>query len=75
MSAIERLNLRGKLFQGFFGLEVEEHRITTDGRISRYPYPAEFGSRLTHPYLQSDFTDSMLELITEPTRGGDERPF
>lgn len=72
MSAIERLNLRGKLFQGFFGLEVEEHRITTDGRISRYPYPAEFGSRLTHPYLQSDFTDSMLELITEPTRGGRE---
>lgn len=69
---IEDLDLSDQLFQGFFGLEVEEHRVTTDGRISRYPYPMAFGSRRRHPYLRSDFTDSMLELITEPTRGGKE---
>lgn len=69
---IDELGLNEQLFQGFFGLEVEEHRITTDGRLSRYPYPGTFGSRRYHPYLQSDFTDSMLELITEPTRGGKE---
>ncbi|WP_137597293.1 glutamate--cysteine ligase [Paucilactobacillus kaifaensis] len=59
-----------KLFTGLFGVEVEEHRITTDGRLSRYPYPSKYASRKTHPYLQSDFTDSMLELVTEPTKGG-----
>lgn len=59
-----------KLFQGLFGIELEEHRILTDGRLSRYPYPSEYASRKTHPYLQSDFTDSMLELVTEPTKGG-----
>lgn len=72
LQAVKDLDLTEKLFQGFFGLEVEEHRITTDGKISRYPYPTEFGSRRTHPYLQSDFTDSMLELVTEPTKGGRE---
>ncbi|WP_442761043.1 glutamate--cysteine ligase [Paucilactobacillus nenjiangensis] len=69
---IKQLGLTNKLFEGFFGLEQEEHRVTADGRISRYPYPTKFGSRKNHPYLQSDFTDSMLELITEPTKGGRE---
>lgn len=67
---LAQATLAPKLFAGLFGVEVEEHRITTDGRLSRYPYPNAYASRKTHPYLQSDFTDSMLELVTEPTRGG-----
>lgn len=69
---IKELGLTSKLFEGFFGLEQEEHRVMADGRISRYPYPEKFGSRINHPYLQSNFTDSMLELITEPTKGSRE---
>lgn len=49
-----------------FGLEIEQHRINGQARLSRHPYPSEFGSRKTHPYLQSDFTDTMMELVTEP---------
>lgn len=49
-----------------FGLEIEQHRVNEDERLSRDPYPAEFGTRRTHPYLQTDFTDSMMELVTEP---------
>lgn len=67
---LARAKVAPKLFAGLFGVEVEEHRITTDGRLSRYPYPSGYASRKTHPYLQSDFTDSMLELVTEPTAGG-----
>lgn len=67
---LEQAKLTPKLFQGLFGIELEEHRILTDGRLSRYPYPSDYASRKMHPYLQSDFTDSMLELVTEPTKGG-----
>lgn len=37
---IQQQQLEGKLFGGFFGLEVEQHRVLTNGKLSRHPYPA-----------------------------------
>lgn len=61
--------LADRLLDGKFGIELEQHRIMTDGTLSRQPYPAAFGSRRHHPYLKTDFSDTMIELATPPTTG------
>ncbi|MDG6895741.1 bifunctional glutamate--cysteine ligase GshA/glutathione synthetase GshB [Volucribacter amazonae] len=57
----------GLLFQqGNFGLEKESQRVYADGRIVTTPHPKTFGNRAYHPYIQTDFAESQLELITPP---------
>ncbi|ETO40157.1 Glutamate--cysteine ligase [Fructilactobacillus florum 8D] len=54
-------------FAGKFGLEVEAQRYDLkQQRLSRYPHPTNLGDRRTQPYFQSDFTESMEELVTTP---------
>ena len=66
---IQQQQLAGKLFGGFFGLEVEQHRVLTNGKLSRHPYPAAFSSRRHNPYLKTDFCDNMFELAAPPVQG------
>ncbi|CAJ1221800.1 glutamate--cysteine ligase [Limosilactobacillus fermentum] len=66
---IQQQQLAGKLFDGFFGLEVEQHRVLTNGKLSRHPYPAAFSSRRHNPYLKTDFCDNMFELAAPPVQG------
>lgn len=54
--------------QGNFGLEKESQRIDAKGNIVTTPHPAVFGNRSYHPYIQTDFAESQLELITPRTR-------
>ncbi|MFL2028875.1 gamma-glutamylcysteine synthetase [Loigolactobacillus zhaoyuanensis] len=54
------------LQQSQLGVEVEEHRITQAGRLSRAAHPANLGSRSFHPYFQSDFAETQAELVTDP---------
>ncbi|MDC4234753.1 bifunctional glutamate--cysteine ligase/glutathione synthetase [Pasteurella multocida] len=62
-------NQLGLLFQqGSFGLEKESQRVSADGAIVTTPHPALFGNRRYHPYIQTDFAESQLELITPPTK-------
>ena len=59
----------GLLFrQGSFGFEKESQRVHTDGSIVTTPHPKSFGSRSYHPYIQTDFAESQLELITPPNK-------
>ncbi|GHP14984.1 hypothetical protein YK48G_24090 [Lentilactobacillus fungorum] len=55
-----------QLYHSLVGVEIEEHRIDNTGRLSQAPYPKNLGSRKYHPYLQSDFSESMSELISDP---------
>ena len=66
---IQQQQLAGKLFGGFFGLEVVQHRVLTNGKLSRHPYPAAFSSRRYNPYLKTDFCDNMFELAAPPVQG------
>ena len=60
-------NQLGLLFQqGSFGLEKESQRIDENGNIVTTPHPTVFGNRSYHPYIQTDFAESQLELITPP---------
>ncbi|MFD2113138.1 glutamate--cysteine ligase [Thiorhodococcus fuscus] len=46
------------------GLEKEGLRVCASGKIARTPHPLALGSALTHPYITTDFSESLLELIT-----------
>ncbi|MCB6623595.1 hypothetical protein, partial [Mediterraneibacter sp. 210702-DFI.5.30] len=50
-------------------LRLEEHRILTNGRASRYEYPKNLSSRKTNPYLLSGFSDNLMEFTTPIVRG------
>ena len=54
------------LAQGARGLEKESLRVTPDGGISQAPHPAAFGASLTHPYITTDYSEALTELITPP---------
>ncbi|BBI65879.1 hypothetical protein PKHYL_00700 [Psychrobacter sp. KH172YL61] len=34
--------------------------------MAQTPHPAKLGSKLTHPFITTDYSESLLELITEP---------
>lgn len=59
----------GLLFQqGSFGLEKESQRVYADGSVVTTAHPTAFGNRAYHPYIQTDFAESQLELITPPCK-------
>lgn len=51
---------------GTIGLEKESLRVAADGSIALTPHPPIFGSPLTHPWITTDFSEALLELITPP---------
>lgn len=60
------------LWQSTIGLEKESLRLKQDGNLSEYPHSAEWGTRTQQPYIQTDFADSQLELITPPVKTAKE---
>lgn len=52
------------LFRGQFSLEKENVRVDAEGRLALTPHPEAFGRRKDHPYLQTDFSESQIEMIT-----------
>ncbi len=49
------------------GLEKESLRVTPQGHLAMTPHPSALGSALTHPYLTTDYSESLLEFITPAT--------
>lgn len=48
------------------GIEKEGLRIKPDGYLSRAPHPEKLGSKLTHPFITTDYSENLLELVTDP---------
>ncbi|MFO1370365.1 MAG: glutamate--cysteine ligase [Marinagarivorans sp.] len=48
------------------GIEKEGLRVDQAGHLSSRPHPTGLGSALTHPYITTDYSESLLELITPP---------
>ena len=46
------------------GIEKEGLRVSPSGEISKNNHPNRLGSALTNPYLTTDFSEALLELIT-----------
>jgi len=51
---------------GLKGIEKESLRIANDGFIAQTPHPPALGSALTHPYITTDYSEALIELITPP---------
>jgi len=56
----------GVLQGGGKGIEKESLRVTADGAISHRPHPRALGSALTHPWITTDFSEALVELVTPP---------
>lgn len=54
------------------GLEKESLRVTPEGRLAQTPHPVALGSALTHPWITTDYSESLIELITPATHSIDE---
>lgn len=48
------------------GLEKESLRIKPNGTLASSPHPKELGSTLTHPHITTDYSEALVEFITEP---------
>ena len=48
------------------GIEKEGLRVSRKGGISQAPHPKAFGCALTHPNITTDFSESLIELVTPP---------
>lgn len=54
------------LRHGLIGLEKETLRVGEDGKIAQTPHPKALGSALTHPYITTDYSEALTEIITPP---------
>jgi glutamate--cysteine ligase len=58
---------QGALLRGaLMGVEKECLRVNQEGSISQQPHPAALGSPLAHPWITTDYSEALLELITPP---------
>lgn len=53
------------------GVERETLRVKPDGSLAQTPHNLAFGSALTHDYITTDFSESLLEFITPPVSSAD----
>jgi len=49
------------------GIERETLRVNADGSLAQSAHPLALGSALTHPWITTDFSESLLEFITPAT--------
>lgn len=48
------------------GLEKESLRVSASGKISQLDHPSVLGSALCHTAITTDFSESLLEMVTPP---------
>lgn len=63
---IKNKNLFSLFQEATIGLEKEGQRVLKDASITETDHPKNIASRQNHPYIQSDFAESQVELITPP---------
>lgn len=68
-NALAKLQEQGRqhlLSGGLKGIEKESLRIDLAGLIAQTDHPYPLGSALTHPYITTDYSEALIELITPP---------
>lgn len=51
---------------GLIGIEKENVRVDENGNLALTNHPEAFGIKDHHPYIQVDFSESQIEMITPP---------
>lgn len=49
------------------GFERECLRVDRSGQLATTPHPTALGSKLTHPWITTDYAEALLEFITPPS--------
>ncbi len=73
--AVEQFSgrVQAKVLRGIQrGFEKECLRVTPAGALSQAPHPTALGSKLTHPWITTDYSEALLEYITPPSANPDE---
>lgn len=63
---IKELEIPAAFYKAVYGVEKEGLRVLSNGELALTDHPKQFGNRSFHPYIQTDFSESQLELITPP---------
>jgi gamma-glutamylcysteine synthetase len=64
---IQQLKPYGDLLKGkLMGLEKEGLRVSRKGGISQASHPKALGCALTHPNITTEYSESLIELLTPP---------
>jgi glutamate--cysteine ligase len=50
------------------GYERECLRVDANGTLAKTPHPLALGSKLTHPWITTDYAEALLEFITPPSQ-------
>jgi glutamate--cysteine ligase len=50
------------------GYERECLRMDASGHLAQTPHPLALGSKLTHPWITTDYAEALLEFITPPSQ-------
>lgn len=50
------------------GYERECLRVDASGHLAQTPHPVALGSKLTHPWITTDYAEALLEFITPPSQ-------
>ena len=66
LHAIKAAGAESTLSGSQVGLEKECLRVAESGGISQTAHPQSLGAPLTNPYITTDFSEALLELITPP---------
>ena len=68
MQSIKDLIIQSKTHEWFkklrIGLEKESQRVTLQGELAATDHPKNLGARNYHPNIQTDFSETQVELIT-----------
>ena len=54
------------------GVEKEGLRVCSKGGLAQDAHPKALGCALTHPNITTDFSESLVELVTPPKRSAQE---
>lgn len=61
---LQKLESTSPILQANFGIERESLRVNRQGQLAHTPHPSCLGARRFHPYIQTDFCEYQMELIT-----------
>ncbi|TRY29423.1 glutamate--cysteine ligase [Aliiglaciecola sp. M165] len=66
LTVLKRPQVAKTLVQIKHGVERETLRINANGTLAQTPHSEVLGAALTHEYITTDFSESLLEFITPP---------
>lgn len=66
LSQLSKSEQLASLTESRMGLEKESLRVAASGGIAQSRHPSALGSALTNPYITTDFSEALTEMITPP---------